>query len=101
MPDSAGPPPTPVPLHIQRAENVETLPETTDYQVSLGGSKDGTGTIMLGTAKGQRALRAFLVKLGVAASDIDIACRVLIEQAHHEIPDVQVRSAALRDLGDP
>ena len=101
MTNSGGPPAqTPVPLHIERSDDPATIPETTDYRVSLGGSKDGVGMIELGTTKGVRTLRTFLLKLGVAPSEIEIACRVLNEQAHHEIPDVKLRPAALRDLGN-
>ena len=101
MTTSRGPPAqAPVPLHIEGSDDPAIILETTGYRVSLGGSKDGVGTIVLGTAKGVRTLRIFLLKLGVAPSEVEIACRVLDEQAHHEIPDVNLRPAALRDLGN-
>ncbi len=60
----------------------------------------GSGRLNSARRKGVRTLRTFLLKLGVAPSEIEIACRVLNEQAHHEIPDVKLRPAALRDLGN-
>src|SRR2546428_801078 len=49
----------------------------------------------------QTVRAAFLRKLGLASSEIETARRVLSEQAHHELPDVKLSPAILRQLGEP
>ena len=58
---------------------------TAEYAVSMGGAKDGVGTVLLGKPKGLSALTVFLHGLDVASAEIATACRVLTEQPHYEI----------------
>jgi hypothetical protein len=55
----------------------------------------------LGTPAGLEALTTFLRQIGLASPDIEIARRVLSEQAHYEIPDVKISPMILRQLGEP
>jgi len=96
---SAAVPPTP--LHIDRAAGPEIDLTTTGFSVTFGGSKDAVGTVLLGRPEGLDALTAFLRKIGLASPEVQIAWRVLSEQAHHELPDVKVSPTILRQLGEP
>ena len=78
----------PTPLHIDRAAGPEIDLTTTGYSV------------LLGSPAGLEALAAFLRKIGLASSEIEIARRVLSEQAHHELPDVKLSPTVLRNLGE-
>lgn len=100
MPPPAGnPSETQVPLHISRGESLRIRPATAVYAVSLGGSKDDVGTILIGTPKGLDALTAFLQKIGVGRAEIETACKVLAEQPYHQIPSVKLTATILRRLG--
>jgi hypothetical protein len=88
-----------VPLHISRAGSPTIRPATAVYAVSLGGSKDGVGTVLIGTPKGIDALTALLAKIGVGRSEIETACKVLAEQPYHQIPNVKLTPPILRRLG--
>ena len=90
----------PIPLHIDRAAGPAIDLTTTEYSVTFGGSKDAVGTVLLGSPAGLEALAAFLRKIGLASSEIEIARRVLSEQAHHELPDVKLSPTILRNLGE-
>ncbi len=94
--DSRG---TPVPLHISRGESPRIRPTTAVYAVSLGGSKDDVGTVLIGTPKGVDALTVLLQKIGVGRSEIETACKVLAEQPYHQIPNVKLSATFLRRLG--
>jgi hypothetical protein len=91
----------PTPLHIDRAAGPRIDLTTTEYAVTLGGSKDAVGTVLLGNPQGLEALTAFLRKIGLASPEIEIAQRVLSEQSHFEIPDVKLSPTVLRQLGEP
>ena|SRR5882672_2601821 len=90
---------TPVPLHISRGGSPTIRHVTAVYAVSLGGSKDGVGTVLIGTPKGVDALTALLEKIGVGRSEIETACKALAEQPYHQIPNVKLRPPILRRLG--
>jgi hypothetical protein len=90
---------TPVPLHISRGESPKIDPTTAVYAVSLGGSKDDVGTVLIGTPKGLDALTALLQKIGVGRAEIETACKVLAEQPYHRIPSVKLTPTFLRRLG--
>jgi len=90
---------TPVPLHISRGESPNIHPTTAVYAVSLGGSKDDVGTVLIGTPKGIDALTALLDKIGVGRSEIETACKVLAEQPYHQISNVKLTPTILRRLG--
>jgi hypothetical protein len=70
-----------------------------DFSVSFGGHKDGVGTIELGKPKGIEALTSLLWKLQIPSIEIEIACRVLTTEPHHEIPNVVLRRGIFRQLG--
>jgi hypothetical protein len=89
----------PVPLHISRGGSPAILPATAVYAVSLGGSKDGVGTILIGTPRGVNGLTALLEKIGVGRSEIETACKVLAEQPYHQVPGVKLTTTMLRRLG--
>ena len=89
----------PVPLHISRGGSATIRPATAVYAVSLGGSKDGVGTILIGTPKGVDALTVLLEKIGVGRPEIETACKVLAEEPYHQIPNVKLTSTILRQLG--
>lgn len=100
MPSPAGNPrETSVPLHISRAESPTIRPSTAVYAVSLGGSKDDVGTVLIGTPKGLDALAALLERIGVGRSEIETAGTVLAEQPYHQIPNVKLSPTFLRRLG--
>ena len=89
----------PVPLHISRGASPTIHPATAVYAVSLGGSKDGVGTVLIGTPKGVDALAALLEQIGVGRSEIETACKVLAEQPYHQVPSVKLAPTILRRLG--
>src|SRR5437762_8431193 len=89
----------PTPLHIDRAAGPAIDLTTTEYSVTFGGSKDAVGTVLLGSPAGLEALAAFLRKIGLASSEIEISRRVLSEQANQELPDVKLSPTILRNLG--
>jgi hypothetical protein len=90
----------PTPLHIARAAGPAIDLTTTEYSVTIGGSKDAVGTVLLGSPAGLDALTAFLHKIGLASSEIENARRVLSEQSDYELPDVTVSPTILRQLGE-
>ena len=89
----------PVPLHIIRGGSPTIRSATAVYTVSLGGSKDGVGTILIGTPRGVNGLTALLEKIGVGRSEIETACKVLAEQPYHQVPGVKLTTTMLRRLG--
>ena len=53
----------------------------------------------MGKPKGFDALTVLLQKLRVSPTEIEIACRVLTTEPHHEIPNVILRRGIFRQLG--
>jgi hypothetical protein len=86
-----------VPLHIDRLDGGGN-PATAEYVVSMGGTKDAVGTVILGTPKGLSGLAALLRGLEVADAAIESACQALTRQPSHEIARVNVTPAILRRL---
>jgi len=84
------------PLHIEREDGDGIHPPTAEYAVSFGGSRDRVGTVLLGRPQGLDGLTVLLRSLGIAQAEIETACQVLTEQAHHEISDVTLTPAVLR-----
>ena len=70
-----------------------------EFLVSFGGKKDGMGAFYLGRAAGFDPLTALLRKLGISPSDVDEALQVLMAQPHHEVPNVTLTQALIRELG--
>ena len=73
-------------------------PAGAEYAVSMGGTKDAVGTVLLGRPKGLSALVALLRGLEVPGAEIEAACRALTEQLHYEVERVSVTPAILRRL---
>ncbi len=71
-------------LHIDRADGDGADPQTMEYSLSFGGSKDRVATVLIATRKGLDALRTFLASLAIASADIESACHVLTEHSHRE-----------------
>jgi len=90
---------TAVPLHIDRLDRDGADAAAAEYAVSAGGSPEETGAVLIGVPQGLPALRTFLHRLGVTSSDIEAACRGLVSQPRHEIPNVTLTWGVLRDLG--
>ena len=87
-----------VPLHIDRLDHDGAHSATAEYVVSMGGTKDPVGTVLIGKPRGLSALTALLRGLEAPGAEIEAACRVLTEQLHYEIPHVNVTPAILRRL---
>jgi hypothetical protein len=69
------------------------------FLVSFGGKKDRVGAFSLGRASGLDPLAALLQKIGVLPADVETALQVLAGQPHHEIADVTLTQATIRELG--
>jgi hypothetical protein len=87
-----------IPLHIDRLDHDGADPARAEYVVSMGGMKDGVGTVLLGKPKGLIALAALLRGLEVPGAEIETACRALAEQLHYQVERVSVTPAILRRL---
>ncbi len=90
---------TTLPLHIDRLDHDGANSATAEYAVSMGGAKDGVGTVLLGKPKGLSALTVFLHRLDVAPGEIATACRGMTKETHYEIRHgLKVTAAVLRRL---
>ena len=87
---------TPIPVHIDRRDSEGADPATATYSVSFGGSKDGVGRVLIAKPRSLAGLTAVLHGLGVARAEIELACRVLTDQPHHEILVVTLPRMYLR-----
>ena len=87
---------TTLPLHVDRLDHDGAGPATAEYAVSMGGAKDGVGTVLLGKPKGLDALVVLLRSLGIAHTEIVTACQMLTEQSHYAIQGVTLTPAVLR-----
>jgi hypothetical protein len=67
--------------------------------VSFGGTKDGVGAFYLGRATSFDSLTRLLGKLGLSSSVIRTALQVLTAGPRHQIPDVILTMAMIRELG--
>jgi hypothetical protein len=86
QPEPASQPDKTLPLHIDWLNRHDGANSTTAaYAVSMGGAKDGVGTVLIAKPKGLSALTALLRGLEIAPAEIETACRVLTEQPHYEI----------------
>ena len=70
-----------------------------EFLVSFGGKKDGVGTFWVGSTIDIGAVSALLPMLGVSATEVKTAVQVLMTEPHHEIPDVMLTPAMIRELG--
>jgi len=88
-----------LPLHIDRLDHDGADPATAEFAVSMGGAKDGVGTVLIAKPKGLSALTAFLRGLGVAPAEIEMACRAITKEPHYEIRHgLNATAAVLRRL---
>ncbi len=86
-------------LHIDRLDYDGANSATAEYAVSMGGAKDGVGTVLLSKPKGLSALTVFLRGLDVAPAEIATACRAITKEAHYEIRQgLSLTPAVLRRL---
>jgi hypothetical protein len=75
-------------------------PDTpSEFVVSFGGAKDGVGAFYLGRATSFDSLTPLLSKLGLSSSVVRMAVQVLTAEPRHQIPDVVLTMAMIRELG--
>ena len=86
-------------IHIDSQHPSFGQSRASEFLVSFGGKKDGMGAFYIGRAFGLDDLVGLLVKIGVSQSDVDAALEVLQGQPKHEIPNVTLPKAFLRNLG--
>src|SRR4029453_13758092 len=86
----------PAPLHIDRDDGDGISPQTAEYSVSFGGSKDRVGTVLLGRPQGLGAVIVLLRSLGIAEAEINTGSQVLTDQPYYTIQDVVLTPAVLR-----
>jgi hypothetical protein len=79
-------------VRIDRIDRPAVDPNSTAYSLSFG-------AILLGRVEGPDALRNVLQKLKVSSLAIETACKVLTERPHHDISDVTLTPALIRELG--
>jgi len=79
-------------IRIDRIDGPAVDAKSTTYSLSFG-------AILLGRVEGLDALRNVLQKLKVTSLAIDTACKVLTERPHHDISDVTLTPALIRELG--
>ncbi len=89
---------TTLPLHVDRLDHDGAGPATAEYAVSMGGAKDGVGTVLLGKPMGLIALAALLRALDVPRAEIQTACQAMNEHPHYEFQGVNVTPEVLRRL---
>jgi len=89
-------PQTPGVLHIECRKRGD---ESSEYVLSFGGDKDGVGAVYLAQATGFDPLTALLRKLGVPGPSIAIALKVLMAEPRHNIPNLLLTEAMLREVG--
>lgn len=70
-----------------------------EFLVSFGGTKDGVGAFYLGRATSLDSLTALLAKLGLSSSVVRTAVQVLTAEPRHQVPDVILTIAMIRELG--
>jgi hypothetical protein len=70
-----------------------------EFLVSFGGTKDGVGAFYLGRATSFDSLTALLAKLALSSSVVRAALQVLTAEPRHQIPDVILTMAMIRELG--
>jgi hypothetical protein len=79
-------------IGIDRIGRPAVDPNSTAYSLSFG-------AILLGRVEGLDALQNVLQKLQVPSRAIETACRELTERPHHDISDVTLTPALIRELG--
>jgi hypothetical protein len=86
-------------IHIVSESRIRGQSRASHFAVSFGGEKDGVGAFLLGRATGFDPLTALLQKLGISRAEVDTAVQVLMAQPHHEIQNVTLTPALIRELG--
>ena len=90
------PPGTRGTIYIECQYHADTPSE---FLISFGGTKDGVGAFYLGRATSFDSLTPLLSKLGLSSSVVRTAVQVLTAEARHQIPDVILTMAMIRELG--
>jgi hypothetical protein len=80
-----------VTIRIDRIDRPGVDPNSTAYSLSFG-------AILLGRVEGLDSIRNVLQKLKLSSLAIETACRVLSERPHHDISDVTLTPALIREL---
>ncbi len=70
-----------------------------EFLISFGGTKDGVGAFYLGKATSFDSLTPLLSKLGLSSSVVRTAVQVLTAEPRHQIPNVVLTMAMIRELG--
>jgi hypothetical protein len=70
-----------------------------EFLISFGGTKDGVGAFYLGRATSFDSLTQLLSKLGLSSSVVRTAVQVLTAEPRHQIPNVILTMAMIRELG--
>jgi hypothetical protein len=70
-----------------------------EFLISFGGTKDGVGAFYLGRATSFDSLTPLLSKLGLSSSVVRTAVKVLAAEPRHQIPNVILTMAMIRELG--
>ena len=83
-------------IYIERQYHADAPAE---FLVSFGGAKDGVGAFYLGRATSLDSLTALLAKLGLSSSVVRTAVQVLTAEPRHQVPDVILTIAMIRELG--
>ena len=83
-------------IYIERQYHADTPVE---FLVSFGGATDGVGAFYLGRATGFDPLVTLLRKLGLSSSVVRTAVQVLTAEPRHQIPNVILTMAMIRELG--
>jgi hypothetical protein len=79
-------------IGIDRIDRPAVDPNSTAYSLSFG-------AILLGRVAGLDALQNVLQKLKVPSCAIETACLELTKRPHHDISDVTLTPALIRELG--
>ena len=79
-------------IRIDRIDRPAVDPNSTAYSLSFG-------AILLGRVAGLDALQNVLQKLKVPSCAIETACLELTKRPHHDISDVTLTPALIRELG--
>jgi hypothetical protein len=79
-------------ISIDRIDRPAVDPNSTAYSLSFG-------AVLLSRVEGLDALQNVLQKLKVPSRAIETACQELTERPHHDISDVTLTPALIRELG--
>jgi hypothetical protein len=90
------PPATRGVIHIECRHHSE---RPSEFLISFSGKKGGVGTFWIGSSIDIDAVCTLLLRFGVSATEVETAAQVLMAEPHHEIPNVTLTQAMIRELG--